>query len=174
MFWLPTAAPATLVLTPAPPELGGPSDAPPLPLASQPCSLPYAAIGEVGHDQPLLLLGDAGLETMAAIMPLDRDLPQRIDALTRLWRRLVAGRVEPPGMLTAQRRGRLVDTLRALDGHLDGATTREVAGGLFGEERLPTGPEWKSHDLRARAKRLIAAGRALMNGGYRALLRPPR
>ncbi len=108
------------------------------------------------------------------MVPLDADLPHRVDALVRLWRRLTFSRAEPPGELTALRRRRLVETLRALDGHLDGATTREVAGGLFGDDRLPTGPEWKAHDLRSRAKRLIGAGRALMNGGYRALLRPPR
>jgi len=173
VFWLPTATPFTIVLAPAPPELVV-AETLPLPLAEPRSFSPYEAIGSPGHEQPILLLGDAGLATLAAAVPLDADLPQRVGALMRLWRRLVAGAGEPAGALTAQRRRRLVETLRALDAHLEGATTREVAGGLFGEERLPTGAEWKSHDLRSRAKRLIAAGRALMNGGYRALLRPPR
>jgi hypothetical protein len=174
VFWLPTATPFTIVLSPAPPELVGERPATALPLAEPRSFSPYEAIGEIGHQHPLLMLGEAGDKALVALVPLDADLPQRIDSLTRLWRRLLAGRTEPAGALTPQRRRRLVETLRALDGHLDGATTREVAAGLFGEDRLPRGPDWKSHDLRARAKRLIGAGRALMNGGYRALLRPPR
>lgn len=174
VFWLPTATPFTVILSPAPPDLDLPSPTPVLNLDQLRSFAPYAAIGPAGREQQIFVLGDVGLETMAAMVLLDGDLPHRLDAIMRLWRRLTAGSAEPPGVLTPQRRRRLVETLRALDGHLDGATTREIAAGLFGEERLPTGAEWKAHDLRSRAKRLIGAGRTLMNGGYRALLRPPR
>ena len=174
MFWLPTATPFTVVLSPAPPEFRSAAASPALSPGEPRFFAPYESLGVPGRDQQLLLLGDAGLEPMTAMVPLDADLPHRVDALLRVWRRLTAGSTDPPGKLTPQRHRRLVETLRALDGHLSGATTREVAGGLFGDERLPTGPEWKAHDLRSRVKRLIGAGRALMDGGYRTLLRPPR
>ena len=170
VFWLPTETPFTVLLSPAPPELAG---APTPALDATGRFAPYVAIGAPGRDHPIILLGDDESAPLAATIPLDADLPQRLDALARLWRRLTLRRAEPPGTLTLQRRTRLVETLRALDGHLDAATTREVAAGLFGEDRIPAGPEWKVHDLRSRAKRLISAGRALMNGGYRKLLRPP-
>jgi hypothetical protein len=57
----------------------------------------------------------------------------------RLWR-LVTGQrygrqVDP---LTRLQRQQLVLALRALDGHLAGATYREIAGVLFGAARVPT------------------------------------
>lgn len=110
---------------------------------------------------------------LAILAPLDADLPARLDAALRLWRRLTQGAAEPPATLTPQQRARLIETLRALDARLSDASTREIASALFGVERVPPGPEWKSHDLRSRTKRLVAAGLAFMNGGYRDLLRPP-
>jgi hypothetical protein len=62
--------------------------------------------------------------------------------------------------------------LRALDGHIDGASYRVIAEVLFGRKRIPESA-WKTHELRSRTVRLVQAGIALMRGGYRALLRPP-
>lgn len=170
MFWLPTASPFTVVLSPAPPELASVGSTP-VSLDEPSLFAPYASIGAPGHDHPLLLLGEADFEPVVALVPIDADLPQRVDVLMRLWRRLNTASFGPPGALTAQRRGRLVETLRALDAHLDGASTREAAVGMYGADRLPIGAEWKAHDLRSRVRRLISSGRALMNGGYRTLLR---
>jgi hypothetical protein len=75
--------------------------------------------------------------------------------------------------LTLQRRQRLVLTLRALDGRLDGETYRAIAQALFGATRVPTGVGWKTHDLRDRTIRLARAGVTLMQGGYLELLRYP-
>lgn len=59
--------------------------------------------------------------------------------------------------------------LQALDGVLAGASQREVAEALFGSAALTD--RWHTDgDLRARVRRLIRAGKTLMNGGYRRLL----
>lgn len=66
---------------------------------------------------------------------------------------------------------RLRQALLALDGSLAGATYRQIATTIFGEERVST--EWSaaSRFLKDRVRRLVAKGHALMNGGYRDLLR---
>jgi hypothetical protein len=63
--------------------------------------------------------------------------------------------------------------IRALDAWLQGNSYREIAVGLFGQERLH-GRSWKDSDLRSSIIRLVKNGTALMRGGYRALLRSPR
>ena len=109
----------------------------------------------------------------AAELPLDPDFEIRAHASHRLWR-AVNGR--PPGppfhRLSAQRRERLALALRALDGHIDGASYRVIAEVLFGRKHISESA-WKTHELRSRTIRLVQAGLALMRGGYRALLRPP-
>lgn len=109
----------------------------------------------------------------AAELPLDADYEIRAHASLRLWR-AINGR--PPGpsfhQLSAQQRERLTLALRALDGHMEGASYHSIAEVLFGRKRIPE-HGWKTHDLRSRTIRLVQAGLALMRGGYRALLRPP-
>ncbi|WP_407179719.1 DUF2285 domain-containing protein [Bradyrhizobium sp. STM 3562] len=108
----------------------------------------------------------------AAELPLDPDYVLRAHASHRLWR-AINGR--PPGppfhQLSAQRRERLALALRAVDGHMDGASYRVIAEVLFGRKRIPE-RAWKTDDLRSRTIRLVQAGLTLMRGGYRALLRP--
>lgn len=59
-------------------------------------------------------------------------------------------------------------TLQALDATLAGASLREVAEGLFGVDAVAA--DWhKDSALRARVRRLIRRGQALMRGGYRSL-----
>jgi hypothetical protein len=103
-------------------------------------------------------------------LPLDDHFDLRAVAALRLWRSLI-GRApgDDPSSLTAQRRGRLIQALRALDGRNDGATYRDIAGSLFGAGRLPE-RAWKTHDLRGRTIRLVATGYQMMRGGYRKLL----
>jgi hypothetical protein len=64
-------------------------------------------------------------------------------------------------------------TLQALDGMLAGASLREVAEALFGGDAVTA--DWHADGaLRARIRRLVRRGDALMRGGYRRLLqRPP-
>ncbi|MDX4956571.1 DUF7011 domain-containing protein [Delftia acidovorans] len=59
-------------------------------------------------------------------------------------------------------------TLQALDATLAGASLREVADGLFGADAVAF--DWHADgDLRARVRRLVRRGNALMRGGYRRL-----
>lgn len=69
---------------------------------------------------------------------------------------------------------RRIAVLRALDGRLAGASYRTIADELLGPPSLVTPAAWKTSSLRGRAIRLVAAGRRLMEGGYRDLLKPPR
>jgi hypothetical protein len=59
-------------------------------------------------------------------------------------------------------------TLQALDATLAGASLRDVAVGLFGADAVAA--DWHADgDLRARVRRLVRRGDALMRGGYRRL-----
>ena len=63
-------------------------------------------------------------------------------------------------------------TLQALDATLAGVSLREVATGLFGADAVSAG--WHADsDLRARVRRLVRRGDALMRGGYRRLAQLP-
>lgn len=104
------------------------------------------------------------------ISPLDDQFDVRTLAALRLWKSLLGGAPgDDPNRLTAQRRERLVQALRALDAREDGATYRTIAEALFGAKRIPE-RAWKAHDLRGRTIRLVAQGYDLMRGGYRRLL----
>ena len=104
---------------------------------------------------------------------LDRDFEFRVDAGRRLWRGL-NGRPQgaPLHALSAYRRQRLALALRALDGRMEGATYREIAEVLLPASHIPK-RGWGTHDVRSRIVRLVKTGLALVQGGYRALLRPP-
>ena len=63
-------------------------------------------------------------------------------------------------------------TLQALDAALAGASLREVAEGLFGADAVTD--DWHADSaLRARVRRLVRRGDALMRGGYRRLAQLP-
>lgn len=63
-------------------------------------------------------------------------------------------------------------SLQALDATLAGASLREVAEGLFGTDIVVA--DWhKDSALRARVRRLVRRGEALMRGGYRSLAQLP-
>ncbi len=101
-------------------------------------------------------------------MPLDATAPDRLRALTRLWRHL-EGAPPPPDLVTPQRRKRLKAMLRALDGRACGAVHREIAGALWGGARVAAEP-WKTSALRDATLRLVRDGGVLVGGGYLALL----
>lgn len=109
----------------------------------------------------------------AAELPFDDLFELRAHAARRLWRTL-SGHLPGPDFrkLPDQRRDRLIQSLRALDAHQDGASYRAIAGALTGADRAPM-RGWKTHDLRNRTIRLVQSGHALMRGGYLDLLRYP-
>jgi hypothetical protein len=176
VFWLPIVTPFVAAVAPAPQPF---VDS--LPLEAFPASdlisdqsVHYLAFGPPGLDMQITAISANPTDPIAIILPIDHHLRARIAVAERLWRCIGKGDCEPPGILTSQRRARLVETLRALDGRMAGASIREIASELYGADRVPAGREWKSHDLRSRTKRLVGNGFALMRGGYRDLLRPPK
>lgn len=106
-------------------------------------------------------------------LPLDRDFEFRAWAGIRLWRGL-KGRPQgaPPHAISAHRRRRIALALRASDAKRDGATYREIAENLLPAHRVAAS-DWRTHEVRDQIKRLVKTGLALVQGGYRALLRPP-
>ena len=107
---------------------------------------------------------------VAVILPLDGLLDQRARAALRLWRALQDRSPGPEAViLPLQRRERLQLALRALDAHLNHASYREIAEGLFGRDAISTQP-WKTSDVRQRIIRLVQVGTELMQGGYLDLL----
>jgi hypothetical protein len=114
-------------------------------------------------------------QRLGVLIPLDSDFRLRLAAVQRLHRRLIglsAGPLPRGWRLTTMQRRRFVLMLRALDGHLEGASYREIARVLLDAEaaRWPASA-WKSSAARSQVIRLVTEGTALMNGGYRKLLR---
>jgi hypothetical protein len=116
--------------------------------------------------------GNVG-EPVAVLLPLDGLFDIRAAAALRLWRALTGRTPGPdPGVLTPERRGRLILALRALDGRLERATYPEIAGVLFDTAPISK-RDWISHELRDQTGRLVRLGFAMMRGGYRRLLLHP-
>ena len=114
-------------------------------------------------------------QRLGVLIPLDADFRLRLAAVQRLHRRMIglsAGPLPRGWRLTAMQRRRFVLMLRALDGHLEGASYREIACVLLDAEaaRWPASA-WKSSAARSQVIRLVTEGTAIMNGGYRKLLR---
>jgi len=110
---------------------------------------------------------------VAVLLPLDQLFDIRIAAALRMWRGLT-GRTPGPdlGMLTPERRNRLIHALRALDGRLERATYPEIAAVLFDTAPISK-RDWISHELRDQTGRLVRLGFSMMRGGYRRLLLHP-
>ena len=117
---------------------------------------------------PSVSVGDG----LAALVVLDDRFALRIAALQRLHRRL-AGRAAGPlpkaWRITRRHRWRLTLMLRALDGHLERASYREIADALFGAEAVAR-YAWKTSSIRGQTIRLVKDAIRMMTGGYRKLL----
>jgi hypothetical protein len=110
----------------------------------------------------------AGRRPLAAVILLDELTPHRAEAALRFWRLLrdkPPHRAEHPPDLR-----RVFSLLRALDGHLGGASYRKIAERLFGMARVAADP-WKTSSLRDATIRLVRGGVTLMRGGYRKFLK---
>ena len=173
-LWTAEALPSVVALGGLPPGLAH-SELRPQPLALESI---LAAQGDVYVIERLgatlrVHWADGEVQPTAVLLPLDKLFEVRVAAALRLWRALNGRPPGPnPATLSEARRKRLILALRALDGRLDGATHRQIAGALFGASAIPE-RGWISHDLRDRTARLVRLGVALMNGGYRRLLLHP-
>lgn len=181
MFWLPAACPYVLpvIAVNQPPTSSGlPFDVDWLPcrtavlqaldglwhilLRDEIGGLQLAVSGE-GVRSPASLLVDA-------VWP-EAYLKHRLAALECL-NALCAGKGFPARLFAPDNRGlRHRFVLRALDGSLAGASHREIAEALMGEERVDDDWNDPGDHLRDRIRRAIRRGRALINGGYLDFLR---
>lgn len=126
------------------------------------CRLHLIALSDLRPDQPI-----------AAVIPLDAYSLDRIQALMRLWRAIHGLSVPRDTRMTAQQRRRLKNMLRAVDGRMNDADYREIAEAIFGVERVASDP-WKTSALRDAVLDLVKDGFAMIDGGYRKLLRHRR
>lgn len=118
---------------------------------------------------------------LVAVVDLGPHARERGEAAIAFWRDVLElGR--PARRKGARTRGaavrgdalRRVLILRALDGDRFGASYREIAEVLYGEARVRANGPWKTNSFRYKVINLIEAGRALMRGGYRQLLKPAK
>lgn len=128
-------------------------------------------LGAGGQRRLQVLQSDPDAGALVAIIPLDQDGFARLDAVFRLLAQL-HGRVVPDDKrLTYQKRLRAKRMLQAYDGRLAGASQRDIAKVIFRRTRVSR-DEWQSAPERYAVIRLIRDARALVEGGYRSLLRP--
>lgn len=175
VFWQPCADPAVVILSLAPSVLTGNSSFPNLPQAHE----THAQDGThlllepgTSHRLQLLRTGPEGA-AHAALIPLDADGFLRLEAVYRLLASAHGRKLPPDSRLTHQRLRRAQLMLRAHDGREAGATQREIAKVLY---RLPpmSRDEWQSASQRYAVMALLRDARKMVEGGYRALLRPRR
>lgn len=99
------------------------------------------------------------------------ELTARIDCLRMLQKLADPASTIPDPPLPSAVANRLRQALLALDGSLAGASYRQIATTIFGAEHVRRDWDAASRFLKERTRRLVAKGHALMNGGYRDLLR---
>lgn len=66
--------------------------------------------------------------------------------------------------------GNYKDNLLALDGHLQGASYRDIAEQIYGPDRVSAHWTDDTRWMKSKVRRAVERGLALMNGGYRELL----
>jgi len=100
--------------------------------------------------------------------------PERLPADLRTiadFNHLIQGRIELLRPPAGPQGRRLRQILRALDGRRAGASYRDIAIVLFGAQRV--GRDWNrdGDHLKNHVRRLVKRGEALVDGGYKRLLR---
>jgi len=127
-----------------------------------------------GQTIRIVLLAGVPPETpLAALVPLDPDGFDRTEAIERLLRALRGRAVPDDRRLTPQQKRRQRHMLQATDGRMNGATYRDIAGVIFGVDRVAS-EHWKTSALRDATTALVKDGMAMIAGGYRTLLRHRR
>ncbi len=177
MFWAPEIDPGSVIVTTAPAFPGLDEGL----LSGHELGDAHAGVDGLslvygrGPEAVRLLLIDPAApdQPVAALVPLGADGLDRIEAVTRLWRALNKRSVPPDGRLTLQQRRRLRHRLQAVDGHMHGASYREIAAAIYGASRVGEAA-WKTSALRDSTIDLVKDGAALIAGGYRKLLRSRR
>jgi len=129
---------------------------------------------DLGNGDRLQILRLAAADRpLAALVPLDPDGPDRLEAIDRLLRALLGRPVPRDSRLTPQQRRRARRMLQAVDGRINGAGYRNIAEAVFGPDRVAADP-WKTSPLRDATMDLVRDALVMIAGGYRALLRHRR
>lgn len=176
VYWTPAADPGTILISAAPTATADHALASPLPGRDRrrDGGDTYERIEVADATFPAIVQAELRSGTLlAAIILLDDDAVDRMDALTRFLFALQRRRVPPDSRLTPQRRIRLRQMLRTVDGRREGATYRAIAEALFPDHQIETS-SFAGNALRETTIRLARDGMKLVGGGYRALLRKPR
>jgi hypothetical protein len=177
LVWLPHLNPVTVVVAPAPDEFAEARSISELTPAfsRRDANSEHWLLDQGGDALPVALIDGADATRPAAIViPLDSSFSMRMKAAQHFGSVIAGdGPDRAPDTLTAKQRRRLQLILRGLDGWLARRSCREIAEDLFGPNSIPAGPEWNSHELRGRTRRLYKRGLDLMQGEYRDLLRNP-
>ncbi len=178
-MWRPELVPLSVILVPAPLQFTTAR------LDKYNLSLDRGFLGSDGNRvlpiedgvAPHLWLRGASTSTpLAALVPLDDSVGLRLAGLLRFQRRLdgrTAGPLPKAWAITERLRVRLLLMLRALDGHYTRASYREIARVLYGSDAVARYP-WKTSSVRGQTIRLVKDAIAVMEGGYRKLLRGNR
>lgn len=128
----------------------------------------------LGNGQHLQILDCAdGDSSAVAVIPLDLDGFDRIEAIRRFLAALHGRAIPPDTRLTRQQHARLRRMLQAFDGHRAGATQQEIAQVLMRIGKLDR-DEWQASSARHAVKSLLRDARSMVAGGYRRLLRHRR
>ncbi|WP_244743495.1 DUF2285 domain-containing protein [Mesorhizobium sp. L-8-10] len=177
MFWSAEADTSAVLLTQSPimlPTAGNLSSGLRDPAARADDQGEHSVLAIGGQNARLVRLAGVPPGTpLAALVPLDADGHDRIEAIDRLLRALQGRAVPNDRRLTPQQKRRHRHMLQATDGRMNGASYREIAGVMFGADRVASEP-WKTSSLRASVIGLVNGGRAMIAGGYRQLLRHRR
>ncbi|WP_298670878.1 DUF2285 domain-containing protein [uncultured Sphingomonas sp.] len=178
VIWLPQEDTSAIVLA-APPDIPSAS-ADPQPTID-------AAIGvdaggethlvfDLGNGQRVALVRPSATrpaKPLGAFIPLGLEGFDRLESVARLLAALHGRAIPPDTRVTRQQRARLCRMLQAFDGHRAGATQQEIAQVVFRIGSLGR-DDWQASSARHATKALLRDARAMIVGGYRALLRHRR
>ena len=174
MFWLPEEDTSVVVLTSAPFFLAQSDDGQPLThgAAEEVDEQGVHAILQLGNGEQVQLLTISSAP-VAAVIPLDFDGFDRLQAVYRLLASIHGRAIPTDTRITPQQRARAKRMLRAFDGARDGATQQELARFIFRTTALNR-DEWQASSVRHAIKSLLRDARGMIAGDYLRLLRRHR
>ena len=178
VIWDPHVNPATVFVGPVPEDFPGAFRIGMLkPVLSRRGSRGEHLLVEGARDPvPVMLLpGVDDATPLGVVIAPDGDFETRIAAARGLWRLMNGLKpcTDADDLARAQRRN-VILAIWAADLRRGGFSIRQTAVAIFGEAKVPSGREWRSHRLYGLTMRLIDRGIKLIEGGYRDLLRKKR
>jgi len=129
------------------------------------------AFHDLGGGQRLQVVYSKVLKApVVAVVPLTREGFDRLEAIHRLLASLHGRTVPPDSRITPQQKARLRRMLQAHDGRRSGASQRDIAAVIFRMSSIRR-DEWQSASQRYAVMALLRDAQAMVEGGYRRLLR---